>query len=129
MNFRDLGCAGVGAETPKAVLPLPDLLTRLPSAGEEYLYQLSLPGWKTSGCGELCALAWKEADYTCILTHGVFPASCSTPLLPEPQRAPNKFRGDELVLSTYCLSSTMLGSLSRRLCKVEDYKRCSEAVT
>jgi hypothetical protein len=37
MNFRDLVCAGVGTETPKAVLPLLGLLTRLPSACEEYL--------------------------------------------------------------------------------------------
>lgn len=115
MNFRDLVCAGVGAETPKAVLPLPDLLTRLPSAGEEYLSQLSLPGRKSSGCGGLCALAWRETDYSCILT-----PRCSLPLaapifFQSPPRAPNKFRGDELVLSIYYLSNTVLGSLSRRL--------------
>lgn len=109
MNFRDLVCAGVGAETPKAVLPLPDLLTRLPSAREEYLFPAVTPRPERQRLWRALRSSM-EGDRLHLHSYPEgFPASCSTPLLSEPRRAPDKFRGDELVLST------LLGSLSHRV--------------
>lgn len=113
MNFRDLVCAGVGAETPKAVLPLPGLHSRLPSAQEEYLSSCHSQARKAAAAeGSVLHPAWLETDYTCILTSGGSQTLAAPLFFQSPKRAPNKFRGDELIPSIDYLSGTVLGSLS-----------------